>query len=108
MRNMKVKIHDECLEHESDIWIFVEQLGEQRVKNYETGKIEDLDLIIPILNGIADEVENYKEYIERVRKKLKEDKEREDQGAAAQYPLSEEMKKTEWASKFIDKFMRRE
>ena len=63
MNNLKVKIHDECLEHESDIWDYVEMLGDQRVKNYETGEIEDLNLIIPILNGVSDEVERYKEYI---------------------------------------------
>ena len=51
MSNLKVKIHDECLEHESNIWDYVEMLGDQRVKNYETGEIEDLNLIIPILNG---------------------------------------------------------
>lgn len=68
MNNLKAKIYDECLEHESDIWDYVEKLGDQRVKNYETGKIEDLDLIIPILNSISDEVERYKEYIQEVTK----------------------------------------
>ena len=68
MNNLKAKIHDECLEHESDIWDYVEMLGDQRVKNYETGEIEDLNLIIPILNGISDEVERYKEYIQEVIK----------------------------------------
>ena len=68
MRNSKVKIHDECLEYENNIWDYVEQLGDQRAKNYETGKIEDLDLIIPILNSIVDETESYKEYIKEVRK----------------------------------------
>ena len=60
MNNLKVKIHDECLEHESDIWEYVEQLGDQRNKNYEIRSIEGLDLIIPILNSISDEVERYK------------------------------------------------
>lgn len=59
MNNLKAKIHDECLEHESNIWDYVEMLGDQRVKNYETGEIEDLNLIIPILNGISDEVKRY-------------------------------------------------
>ena len=68
MNNLKAKIHDECLEHESDIWDYVEMLGDQRVKNYETGEIEDLNLIIPILNGIEYEVERYKEYIQEVIK----------------------------------------
>lgn len=68
MNNQKAKIHDECLEHESNIWDYVEMLGDQRVKNYETGEIEDLNLIIPILNGISDEVERYKEYIQEVIK----------------------------------------
>ena len=68
MNNLKEKIHDECLEHESDIWDYVEMLGDQRVKNYETGEIEDLNLIIPILNGIEYEVERYKEYIQEVIK----------------------------------------
>ena len=68
MNNLKAKIHDECLKHESDIWDYVEMLGDQRVKNYETGEIEDLNLIIPILNGISDEVERYKEYIQEVIK----------------------------------------
>ena len=42
MNNLKVRIHDECLQHENDIWDYVEMLGDQRVKNYETGEIEDL------------------------------------------------------------------
>ena len=65
--NSKVIIHDQCLEFESNIWESVEQLGDQRVKNYETGRIEDIDLIIPILNSISYEVERYKEYIREVR-----------------------------------------
>ena len=65
----KAIIHDECLEYESNIWNYVEQLGDQRVKNYESGKIEDIDLIIPILNSISDEVERYKEWIKWVGKK---------------------------------------
>lgn len=68
MSNLKVKIHDECLQHENDIWDYVEMLGDQRIKNYETGEIEDLNLIIPILNGISGEVERYKEYIQEVIK----------------------------------------
>ena len=74
MNNLKVKIHDECLEHESDIWKYVEQLGDQRNKNYETGKVEDLKLIIPILNDISYEVDRYKEYIQEAKSKI------EDQG----------------------------
>lgn len=70
MNNLKAKIHDECLEFESNIWEYVEQLGDQRNKNYETGKIEDLDLIIPILNSISDEVERYKEYIRDAKKEI--------------------------------------
>ena len=68
MNNPKAKIHDICLERENDIWDYVEMLGDQRVKYYEIGEIEDLNLIIPILNGISDEVERYKEYIQEVIK----------------------------------------
>lgn len=67
MNNSKAIIHDQCLEHENDIWDYVEMLGDQRVKNYETGSIEDLNLIIPILNGISDEVERYREFIQEVK-----------------------------------------
>ena len=67
MNNSKAIIHDQCLEHENDIWAYVEMLGDQRVKNYETGSIEDLNLIIPILNGISDEVERYREFIQEVK-----------------------------------------
>ena len=74
MNNLKAKIHDCCLEHESDIWKYVEQLGNQRNKNYETGKVEDLKLIIPILNDISYEVDRYKEYIQEAKSKI------EDQG----------------------------
>lgn len=35
--------------------------------NYKSGKIEDLDLLIPILNSISDEVERYREYIQEVK-----------------------------------------
>ena len=77
MNNLKAKIHDCCLEHESDIWKYVEQLGDQRNKNYEIRSIEGLDLIIPILNSISDEVERYKEYIQEVkRSNVKEDSSR--------------------------------
>lgn len=74
MNNLKAKIHDICLERENDIWDYVEQLGDQRIKNYETGRIEDLDLIIPILDSISDEVERYKRYIRDAKSKI------EDQG----------------------------
>lgn len=67
MNSTKAMIHDDCLEHENDIWDFVEQLGDQRIKNYETGRIEDIDLIIPILNSISDEVERYREYIREIK-----------------------------------------
>lgn len=67
MNSTKEMIHDTCLEHENDIWEYVEQLGDQRIKNYKSGKIEDLDLIIPILNNITDEVERYREYIREVK-----------------------------------------
>lgn len=62
----KVKIHDNCLEYENEIWNSVEQLGDQRIKNYETGRQEDISLIIPILNEIIDRAERYKEYIREV------------------------------------------
>ena len=55
------------MEHENNIWEYVERLEDQRVKNYETGEIEDLNLIIPILNGISDEVERYREFIQEVK-----------------------------------------
>ena len=67
MNNSKVRIHDDCLEHENNIWDYVEMLGDQRVKNYESGEIEDLNLIIPILNSISDEVERYREFIQEVK-----------------------------------------
>lgn len=67
MDNSKVIIHDQCLEFENCIWESVEQLGDQRVKNYETGSTEDIDLIIPILNSISDEIERYREYIQEVK-----------------------------------------
>ena len=67
MNNSKARIHDDCLEHESNIWDYVEMLGDQRVKNYKSGEIEDLNLIIPILNGISDEVERYREFIQEVK-----------------------------------------
>ena len=64
----KRKIHGVFLNHEIEILDLVEDLGNQRNKNYETGRIEDIDLMIPILNGISDEVERYKEYIQEVIK----------------------------------------
>lgn len=77
MNNLKARVHDGCLEYESDIWEYVEQLGDQRNKNYEIRSIEGLDLIIPILNSISDEVERYKEYIQEVkRSNVKEDSSR--------------------------------
>ncbi len=64
----KVKIHDNCLEYENEIWNSVEQLGDQRIKNYEAGRQEDISLIIPILNEIIDRAERYREYIQEVSK----------------------------------------
>lgn len=61
--NEKAKIHDRCLEYESDIWDFVEDLGDQRVINYESGRKEDLNIIIPILNSIIEAANDYKDYI---------------------------------------------
>ena len=58
MDNLKAKIHDACLDHESDIYELVDQLGDQRNKNYETGRIEDIDLMIPIrLEDILKKIE---------------------------------------------------
>lgn len=65
--NEKAKIHDQCLEFESEIWESVESLGDQRVKNYETGEREDVNLIIPILNSIIEDCERYKEYIKSLK-----------------------------------------
>lgn len=67
MYNLNAKIHDACLDHESEILDLVDQLGNQRKKNYETGRIEDIDLMIPILNGIEYEVERYREYIKEIK-----------------------------------------
>lgn len=63
----KAMIHDQCLEYESGIWDSVESLGDQRVKNYETGEREDVNLIIPILNSIIEDCERYKEYIKALK-----------------------------------------
>lgn len=74
MNNLKARIHDKCLEYEINILESVEQLENQRNKNYETGKVEDLKLITPILNDISYEVDRYKEYIQEAKSKI------EDQG----------------------------
>ena len=70
MDHLKAKIHDACLDHESEILDLAEMLGDQRNKNYETGRIEDIDLMIPILNGIEYEVERYREYIKEIKNEL--------------------------------------
>lgn len=75
--NEKAIIHDQCLEFESEIWESVESLGDQRVKNYESGKREDVNYIIPILNAIIEDCHRYKEYINSVNK-IAELPERED------------------------------
>lgn len=66
--NEKAKIHDQCLDYESDIWESVESLGDQRVKNYESGERQDVNLIIPILNEIIENCDRYKEYIKSINK----------------------------------------
>lgn len=63
----KVMINDRCLEYESGIWDSVESLGDQRVKNYETGDSSDIELITPILNEIIENCEEYKEYIKSLK-----------------------------------------
>lgn len=70
MNKLKVIIHDKCLDYENNILESVEQLENQRNKNYKTGKIKDLDLIIPILDDISYEVERYKNYIQKVKSKI--------------------------------------
>lgn len=65
----KAIIHDQCLDFESDIWQSVENLGDQRVKNYETGDSSDIELITPILNEIIENCEEYKEYIKSLKTK---------------------------------------
>lgn len=57
----KAMIHDQCLEYESSIWESVERLGDQRVKNYESGAREDINLITPILNAIIEDCEKRRE-----------------------------------------------
>lgn len=69
----KAIIHDKCLEYESGIWGSVESLGDQRIKNYETGDSSDVELITPILNEIIENCEEYKEYIKSL--KIKQDPE---------------------------------
>lgn len=67
--NEKARIHDKCLEYESSIWDSVESLGDQRVKNYESGDRSDIELITPILNEIIENCEEYKEYIKSLKTK---------------------------------------
>lgn len=67
--NEKAIIHDQCLEYESSIWDSVESLGDQRVKNYESGDRSDIELITPILNEIIEICEEYKEYIKSLKSK---------------------------------------
>lgn len=66
-KSEKAMIHDQCLEYESGIWESVESIGDQRVKNYETGDSSDIELITPILNEIIENCEEYKEYIKSLK-----------------------------------------
>ena len=63
MKNQLARIHDDCLEYEHYIVSAAEELEEKRIKAYKSKDMEDFRLIIPILNGIAADVEAYREYL---------------------------------------------
>lgn len=57
------KLHDDALEYEHSILGYTEQISDLRVKMYEERDKERLAYIIPVLNGLIDEAEKYKEWI---------------------------------------------
>ena len=63
MKNQIARIHDDCLEYEHYIVSAAEELEEKRIKAYKSRDMEDFRLMIPILNGIAADVEAYREYL---------------------------------------------
>lgn len=63
MKNQLTKIHDECLYYEYFIESAAEDLEEQRIKAYRSGEQENFRQILPVLNGIAADVEAYREYL---------------------------------------------
>lgn len=63
------RIHDGCLDFENEIIESAEELTELRIKIYKSGKPENIQFIMPVLNCIMQEVQECKDYIMR---KLKE------------------------------------
>ena len=63
MKNQFARIHDDCLEYEHYIVSAAKELEEKRIKAYKSRDMEDFRLMIPILNGIAADVEAYREYL---------------------------------------------
>lgn len=61
------KLYDECLELECEIMDGAEEIGELRNKFYRQRNLEEnIKFILPVLNTIIKDAENYKDFIEKV------------------------------------------
>lgn len=63
MKDDLARIHDTCLEYEYWIESFVDDLANKRYEAYNSRDRENFRQIIPILNGIREDVEAYREYL---------------------------------------------
>lgn len=63
MKNELTRIHDECLDYEYNIGSFVDDLADKRYESYNSGDRDHFRQLIPILNGILEESEAYREYL---------------------------------------------
>ncbi len=63
MKDDLAGIHDTCLEYEYWIESFVDDLANKRYEAYNSRDRENFRQIIPILNGIREDVEAYREYL---------------------------------------------
>lgn len=65
MRDL-VKLHDMALDYENDIDASVDTIRNYRIKMIDKRNAEILKSIIPVLNILSYEIEQYKEWLEEI------------------------------------------
>ncbi len=60
------KLHDDCLDLEISIQDSADTLAEMRIRAYRIGKEEEFKKILAVLEDIKEEVEWYKDFLNRL------------------------------------------
>lgn len=61
-----VKLHDMALDYENDIDASVDTIRNYRIKMIDKRNVEILKSIIPVLDILSYEIEQYKEWLEEI------------------------------------------